>query len=99
MSERDMEPRLEEDGGSGRFVFDLDGGLEAEMAWRDGPGGAMVIDHTFVPAQARNRGLAELLVAAGVRHARESGRKVVPACSYAALQFRRHPEWRDLLLS
>lgn len=97
MSEESADPRLEEQDGRGRFVFDLEDGLEAEMTWRPGPGGSMVIDHTYVPPQARNRGLAERLVAAGARHARESGRKVIPACSYAALQFRRHPEWRDLL--
>ena len=97
MGEASVEPRLEEAGGRGRFVFDLEDGLEAEMTWRAGPGGAMVIDHTFVPPQARNRGLAEKLVAAGARHAQVTGRKVIPACSYAALQFRRHPEWRDLL--
>lgn len=97
MSKDAGEPRLEEAGGGGRFVFDLEDGLEAEMTWRPGPGGSMVIDHTYVPPQARNCGLAEKLVAAGARHARQTGRKVIPACSYAALQFRRRPEWRDLL--
>ena len=37
------------------------------------------------------------LVKRAVKDARERGWKVTPLCSYAAVQFRRHEEWQDLL--
>ena len=45
----------------------------------------------------RGGGVAQLLVEALVADAREQGFRIVPQCSYVAAQFRRHPEWADLL--
>lgn len=81
----------------GRYFIPLDEGLEAEMTYRFQSKDIIVIDHTFVPAAARGHGIAERLVKRGVADARTSGLKIVPACSYAAAQFRRHADWSDLL--
>ena len=59
--------------------------------------GKMVFTHTFVPSELRGRGLAELLVRAGLAEARASGRKVEPACSYVATFIQRNKEFQDLL--
>jgi predicted GNAT family acetyltransferase len=59
----------------------------------------LAIDHTFVPPSHRGRNLAERLVTTGVADARLEGSKIHPYCSYVAAQFRRHPEWSDLLAS
>ena len=56
-----------------------------------------VANHTFVPPEARGRGIAQLLVEALVSDAREHGFTIEPQCSYVAALFRRHPEWSDLL--
>jgi predicted GNAT family acetyltransferase len=45
----------------------------------------------------RGRGVAQFLVEALIADAREQGFRIVPQCSYVAVQFRRHPEWVDLL--
>ena len=59
-------------------------------------GDVLVADHTFVPPEARGRGIAERLVEALIEDARKEGNRIVPQCSYVEAQFRRHPEWADL---
>jgi len=68
----------------------------AELTWR-ALGPLRIADHTFVPPEMRGRGIAQQLVEALIADAREQGFRIVPQCSYVAAQFRRHPEWADLL--
>ena len=68
----------------------------AELTWR-ALGPLRIADHTFVPPDMRGQGVAQVLVEALVADAREQGFKIVPQCSYVEAQFRRHPEWADLL--
>ncbi len=72
-----------------------EGEEEAEMTYV--VSGAMIIDHTYAPPAARGTGVAARMVAQAVEDARARGLKVRPLCTYAAAQFRRHPEWSDLL--
>ena len=68
----------------------------ARMSWiRSGK--ERVVDHTIVPQEIGGRGIAAQLVQALVDDARAQGFTIVPQCSYVAAQFRRHPEWADLL--
>lgn len=80
----------------GAYRIELPGGRPAELTWR-ALGPLRIADHTFVPDEARGRGIAQQLVEALVADAREAGFRIVPQCSYVAAQFRRHPEWSDLL--
>jgi hypothetical protein len=57
----------------------------------------IIIDHTEVPDALSGRGLGVALVARAVADARAAGKRIVPLCPYAAAQFRRHPEWHDVL--
>ncbi|MGX7925014.1 GNAT family N-acetyltransferase [Tsuneonella sp. HG094] len=66
------------------------------LTWR-ARGDARVADHTLVPPEIGGQGVAAALVDALVRDAREQGFTIVPQCSYVDAQFRRHPEWADLL--
>jgi len=68
----------------------------AELTWQ-AHGGARIADHTFTPPEARGKGIAQALVEALIEDARAQGFTIVPSCSYVAAQFRRHPEWADLL--
>lgn len=86
----------EEANGRGRYVVYLPDGSEAEMTYRRQDAGTIVADHTGVPPQHRNLGLALRLVEAAIADARATGSRIVPACSYVVAQFRRHPEWADL---
>jgi uncharacterized protein len=61
-------------------------------------GSVMTITHTRVPEALGGRGLASQLMQAAFDHARAQHWKIVPACSYAAVWIKRHPEHSDLLL-
>ena len=45
----------------------------------------------------RGKGVGVLLVARAVDDARAAGKTIIPLCPFAAAQFRRHPEWADVL--
>lgn len=68
----------------------------AELTWQ-AMGPLRIADHTFVPPEMRGQGVAQALVEALVADARKLGFRIVPQCSYVAAQFRRHPDWADLL--
>ena len=59
-------------------------------------GRARIANHTFVPPEARGRGIAQQLVEAMVADAREQGFTIEPQCSYVAALFRRNPDWADV---
>lgn len=83
--------------GHGRYVIRLPGGLEAEMTFRKIGETAIAIDHTFTPPEFRGNNIAFRLIERGIADARRDGVKIKPECSYAIAQFRRHPDWADLL--
>jgi predicted GNAT family acetyltransferase len=90
-------PVEREDGPSrGRYVIRLPEGREAEMTYGRNANGTVTADHTFVPEEHRGQGLADLLMARLIADARSEGFRIVPLCSYVALQFKRHPEWAEL---
>lgn len=91
----DLHIEREESGSGGRYVLRLDG-EEAEMTYSRGET-IDIIDHTFVPPPLRGRSVGEALVARAVDDARAKGRRILPLCSFAAAQFRRNPDWLDVL--
>lgn len=80
---------------TGAFETTIDG-LRAFADYRI-EGGTMILPHTVVPPELGGRGIAGKLVEAALARARAQGLKVVPACSYVAAYFKRHPEVQDLL--
>jgi predicted GNAT family acetyltransferase len=93
----DLTVKHEDGAGHGRYVINLPGDLEAEMTYRKIGSSVIAIDHTYTPPEFRGRDIALRLITAGIADARARGLKVRPECSYAVIQFRRHPEWSDLL--
>jgi predicted GNAT family acetyltransferase len=87
---------LEEGDSKGRYVYRSDDG-EAEMTFSKAGAHLVIIDHTEVPGAFRGQGVGQALVARAVADFRAAGKKVLPLCPFAASQFRRHPEWADLL--
>lgn len=92
----DIAIEREEDASGGRYVI-RDPAGEAEMTYSLADGRTMIVGHTYVPPSLRGRGLAEALVKRGIADARAQGRKIMPLCSYVRLEFKRHPEWNDVL--
>lgn len=85
-------------GDHGRYWADLDGGAQAEMTYLRRSDRSIIITHTGVPRAFEGRGIALQLVKRAVADAREGNFKIVPQCPYVAVQFRRHPDWDDLLV-
>lgn len=83
--------------GQGRYVIRLPGGLEAEMTFRKIGESIIAIDHTYTPPEFRGRDIAFRLIERCIADARRDGIRIKPECSYAVVQFRRHPDWADLL--
>ena len=70
-------------------------GRRAELDYRlDGQ--IMRIHHTGVPRELEGRGIAAALVQTAVDHARASGLRIDPQCSYVRVWKQRHPESADL---
>lgn len=84
--------------GTGRFFVANDGKDLAEITYRlEENSEVLVIDHTRVSEELRGQGTGEELVRAVVDKARTENLKIVPECSYAAHQFEKHPEYKDVL--
>jgi predicted GNAT family acetyltransferase len=92
-------PAVEREDGParGRYVIHLSGGFEAEMTYRRIAPNAIAIDHTYTPPEFRGQNIAFRMMERAIADARRDGIKIRPECSYAVIQFRRHPDWADLL--
>ena len=90
--------RIEREDGptGGRYRAFVDG-HEAEMTFSRAGTKLTIIDHTAVPDSLRGRGVGDALVRRAVEEARESGKKIVPLCPFAAAQFRKHSDYQDVL--
>ena len=86
----------EDETSHGAYRADVPGSArQAVLTWA-ARGPLRIADHTWVPPEARGKGIAAALVEALVADARELGFRIVPQCSYVEAAFRRHPEWADL---
>ena len=97
MSGEELRIEREDDGTAGRYVVRLGPDAEGELTYRRSASNTLVVDHTFTPPEFRGRNIAASLVERLIADARAEGTRIVPVCPYVAVQFRRHPEWSDLL--
>ncbi len=97
MNERPPDVEIEEAGSRGRYVLRGPDGAEAEMTFTKAGDKQIIIDHTGVPDALRGQGAGLRLVARAVADARAAGKAIVPLCPFAAAQFKRNPEWADVL--
>ncbi len=87
----------EDNAAGGRYVIHLADGSEAEMTYRRRAPDTLIVEHTFTPPAWRGHNIAQRLMDRLIADARAEGTHILPLCSYAVAQFRRHPEWADLL--
>lgn len=95
----DIKIEREEAGRSGRYVgriAGIDGEAEITFARR----GAKLIsaDHTGAPDTMKGTGAAMALVEFMIADARREGFKITPICPYLKAQYRKHPEWADVMV-
>ncbi len=89
--------QLQDTGSKGRYFLRGAGGAEAEMTFSKAGEHLLIIDHTEVPDAFRGQGAGLRLVTRAVEDARAAGKKIIPLCPFANAQFKRHPEWADVL--
>lgn len=89
-----MTTDVRHDSATSRFTVQADG-KQGHVEYEEAAG-VMTITHTIVPSAIGGRGIAGMLVQAALDHARSSGLKVAPRCSYADDWMRKHPEYEDL---
>lgn len=97
MTDKKIEITRENTGNKGRYVVRQADGAEAVLTFTEVGTRQRILDHTEVPEAFRGQGVGYALVARGVEDARSEGRTLIPLCPFAATQFRRHPEWSDVL--
>jgi predicted GNAT family acetyltransferase len=97
VSGTDGDIELKEAESKGRYFVRGPGGAVAEMTFSKAGATMIIIDHTDVPDAFRGQGVGARLVERVVTDARASGKTIVPLCPFANAQFRRHPEWADVL--
>ena len=86
---------VQHDEAASRFETHADGWL-ARCDYRISDG-VMLLTHTEVPPALEGRGIAAALVRTALQHARDSGLRVRPMCSYVSVFLRRHVEYQDLM--
>jgi predicted GNAT family acetyltransferase len=69
----------------------------AEMTFSRTGEKLVIIDHTDVPADLRGERVGNMLLEKVIDDARKQGFKIFALCPFAAAQFRRHAEYRDVL--
>jgi len=84
--------------GGGRYVARIDGiDGEAEITFTVRGPSLISADHTAAPDSMRGTGAAMGLVTYMIADARSMGFKIIPTCPYVLAQFKRHPEWQDVM--
>ncbi|RQW08410.1 N-acetyltransferase [Paenibacillus rhizophilus] len=79
------------------FVLRENGTLIGEVTFLPLQGiNTWLINYTYVAPLYRGKGIAKLLLDRVVSEARRQNKQIVPACSYAFVQFRDHSEYADV---
>ncbi|PYC47921.1 N-acetyltransferase [Litorivita pollutaquae] len=91
-----MQVDFEDGWTSGRYIIRTKDG-EAVSTFSKAGEKIVITDHTEVDDALRGLGYGEVLMEHIVTDMRSQGKKIVPLCPFAASQFRKHPEWADML--
>lgn len=92
----DKNIQQKETDGKGMFYIEKNGEMVAELTYTLQENNIMTLDHTETDPEFEGEGLASSLVEHSVNYARENDLKIDPLCKYAAAQFKRHEEYREV---
>lgn len=92
-----MEIQHKDDGKKGAFFIEENGKRIAEMTYVWSGEKRFIIDHTEVDPSQEGKGIARLLVNAGIDFARANQYKILPVCPYAKKVLERTDEFKDVL--
>jgi predicted GNAT family acetyltransferase len=82
-----------------RFAAPVGHGQEAVLEYRVAASGVLDYHHTYVPPDARGRGVASELASFALDYARTQGYLVRPSCPFLARFVATHPQFADLVES
>jgi len=71
-------------------------GMIGEITYAPVDSFTWVLNHTYVTPEYRGRDIAQRLLRRVAEEARKEHKKIIPTCSYAAVQFKRHAEYADV---
>ncbi|HET7361744.1 MAG TPA: GNAT family N-acetyltransferase, partial [Salinimicrobium sp.] len=91
-----IEIQQKEDNGQGMFYIEHNGEIAGELTYSIEDDGVMTLNHTEVKPELEGKGAASELVKHSVEYARKKNIKIDPLCPYAAHQFKKHEEYRDV---
>lgn len=81
-----------------RYVATVDGTEgEAELVISIRSPALITADHTSAPDNLQGTGAAGALLESMINDARSHGFKIIPLCTYVLAQYKRHPEWKDVM--
>ncbi|MBN9067562.1 MAG: N-acetyltransferase [Rhizobiales bacterium] len=87
-----------QDSRHGRYVARIAGVEgEGEITFTDREPHLISADHTGAPETMRGTGAAAALVGYMIEDARKLGFRIIPICPYVRAQYRKHPEWADVM--
>ena len=92
----DKNIQQKETDGKGMFYIEKNGDIIAELTYTLEDNNIMTLDHTETDPKMTGKGLASSLVKHSVEFARENNLQIDPLCEYAAKQFERHEEYREV---
>ncbi|MDG0809592.1 GNAT family N-acetyltransferase [Cohnella rhizosphaerae] len=78
------------------FVVRENGEQIGEITFMPDGENTWVLNHTYVSPDYRGGDIARRLLNSVVEAAREEGKKIVPLCSYALVQFKRNADYADV---
>lgn len=87
----------EEGDTKGSFYIEDGDSRVAELTYSKRGSHKIIIDHTEVTEQLREKGVGKQLVMAAVEYARENDLKILPLCSFTKSVFEKVDEIRDVL--
>ena len=87
---------IEKNGRGAFLIRNEEGKRVAEMTYVTSGDSAFIIDHTEVDQELRGQGIAENLLDAAVKHAREKSLKIHATCPFALAKLREEPGFADV---
>lgn len=86
------------DATKGRYVGRIEGiEGEAQIIFAVLDDKTISADHTLAPPSMRGTGAAAALVDHMIADARANRFRIRPICPYVKAQYRKHPEWQDVM--
>lgn len=87
---------VEKNGRGGFLIRNEEGKRVAEMTYVTSGDSGFIIDHTEVDPELRGQGVAESLLDAAVKHAREKNLKIYATCPFALRKLQGESEYSDV---